>query len=428
MSLESVVVIGGGVAGFATARELRARGHTGRLAIIDPEGLPYDRPPLSKQYLMGTQDAARLAFEPAEWFAAHGIEVVHGTAAALDPAAGRVTLEDGTTTDAGAVVLAPGAAARRLDIPGADHPGVLELRTRADADRLRPHLRPGARIVVVGGGLIGAEAASAALALGATVDLVEPVDPPLVPVVGPDLARRLHAMHAERGIRVHGSVPVAITPPGAASPSLSTPSDGVRPAGGAGPGVVPGPRRVLLADGTALEADAVLVGIGIVPRTALAEAAGLAVEDGILVDAAGRTSHPRVFAVGDAARTRLADGTLLRRAEHWEAALNSGTTAAAALLRQAPPAHGAPWFWSDRHGVHVEGVGRMAGAGTHVVRVEGGVPVAAFLVDDGGRLAGCAAVDGGLTVRAARRIIDRGIPVDPAQLADPSVPLKKLAR
>lgn len=403
MSLQSVTIVGGGMAGFTTARELRARGFPGALTIIDPAGLPYDRPPLSKAYLLGTRDAEGIQLSTADWFAENRIDVLTGTATALDPDSGTVVLDDGREVTAERVVLAAGGTARKLPIPGGDLDSVLELRTRQDADRLRSLLVPGARLAIVGAGLIGAETASAALSMGADVVLIDPVDPPLVPAVGPELARRLHDMHTAEGIRLVTGVPSAIT---------------LDDAG----------HHVVLDSGETVDADVVLVGIGIIPSTALAEAAGLEADNGILVDGHQRTTHPNVYAVGDASRTRLADGTLLRRAEHWEHAMNTGTTAAAALLGQEPPAHGASWFWSDRHGVHVEGVGSMTAEGTTVIREDNGRPAMAFRLDPEGFLVGCAAIDGGLGVRAARRIIDRRIRVDPAQLADPTVNLKKLAR
>lgn len=399
----SVLVIGGGLAGFSTVRQLRALGHTGTLRMVDPEGLPYDRPPLSKAYLLGHTDQVGLLLADAAWCIEHDVEVVTAAVTVLRPDAGEAELTDGTVLQADVLVLATGGTARRLPIPGGDLESVLELRTRSDADRLRGLLRPGMRLAVIGAGLIGAETASAAQELGADVVLIDPVDPPLVPAVGPELARRLHDMHADRGLEVVTGVPVSIT----------------RDAGS---------HTITLEDGRAVTADAVLVGVGISPNTALAEAAGLETDGGVVVDDHQRTSHPRVYAVGDAARIRTGDGTLQRRAEHWESAMNTGQTAAAAIAGVDLPVHGASWFWSDRHGVHVEGVGSMTAPGTTVIREIDGAPAIAFRLDDDGYLTGCAAIDGGLAVRAARRIIDRRIRVEPAQLADPTVNLKKLAR
>ena len=403
MSLNSVTIVGGGMAGFTVAKELRSRGFEGVLTIVDPAGLPYDRPPLSKDYLLGKRGGEDIQFSPAAWFEDNKVGVVAGTATALRPDEGVVALADGTEIAADKLVLATGGNARRLPIPGGDLESVLELRTKEDADRLRSLLTPGTRLAIVGAGLIGAEVASSALTFGAEVVLIDPVDPPLVPAVGPELARLLHDMHSERGIKVVTGVPTAIT---------------VDETG----------HHLAMGEGGTVDADVVLVGIGIIPETALAESAGLDIDNGTLVDESQRTSHPNVYAAGDSARTRLADGTLLRRAEHWEHAMFAGETAAAALLGQDLPVHGASWFWSDRHGVHVEGVGSMVAEGTTIIREAEGKPAVALRVDPEGYLVGCAAVDGGLAVRAARRIIDRRILVDRDKLADPSIDLKKLAR
>lgn len=399
----SVTIVGGGMSGFSLAKELRSRGFQGELTIIDPAGIPYDRPPLSKDYLLGARGAKDIELAAAAWFTENRVTVVTGRATALRPDEATVVLDDGREITGDKVVLATGGAARRLAIPGGDLESVLELRTREDADKLRSALRPGARLAIIGAGLIGAEVASSALPFGAEVILIDPVDPPLVPAVGHELARLLHDMHPERGVEVVTGVPASIT----------------RDSQG---------HHVALASGETIDADAVLVGIGIVPETGLAEAAGLATDNGTLVDESQRTAHPNVYAVGDSSRIRLADGTLLRRAEHWEHAVNTGATAAAALLGQELPKHGASWFWSDRHGVHVEGVGSMTGEGTTIVREKDGEPSVVFRLDPDGYLAGCAAVDGGLSVRAARRLIDRRILVDPAKLADPTTDLKKLTK
>ncbi len=403
MSIESILIVGGGLAGFTVAQNLRTRGFTGTIEIIDPAGIPYDRPPLSKAYLLGEKDAAGIELAPESWFAEHRIGVVRATVRALETEPPGVELEDGRKLHADTLVLATGGSARPLPVAGGELDSVLVLRNRADADTLRDKLAPGIRLAIVGAGLIGAEVASSALALGAGVTLIDPVETPLVPAVGAQLAQRLHAMHAGAGISVVHGAPVAIAKTDTG-------------------------HTLQLADGRVIECDEVLVGIGIIPNTALAQAAGLDTQDGVLVDEYQRTSNPRIYAVGDMARTRSADGTLKRRGEHWEYAMNTGATAAAAILDQEPPVHGASWFWSDRHGSHVEGVGDMNAEGTTVLRMNQGQPVAAFNLAADGRMLGAAAIDGGLMIRAARRIIDRGIVVAPEALADPEIPLKKLAR
>jgi 3-phenylpropionate/trans-cinnamate dioxygenase ferredoxin reductase subunit len=410
----SIIVVGGGVAGFSAVNELRARGYDGAITILSPEGLPYDRPPLSKGYLLGTEDAAQIRLAPESWYAERDVEVLPARAVALRPAEGGVELDGGRLLTADRALLAVGGTPRGLPIPGGD--AALTLRSRADSDALRRVLTPGARVAVVGAGLIGSEVASAAVAFGAEATLIDPVDPPLVLAVGEALARQLHAMHAERGVHTVASLPVEIA---RGSARTGTEDDGAT-------------HLVRLANGTAVAADAVVAGIGIVPDTSLAEAAGLEVDDGVIVDPAGATSNPAVFAAGDASRLRRLDGALLRRSEHWEAAVRSGQAAAAGLLGELAPEFGAPWFWSDRHGVHVEAVGtldeRRAPGSRTVIRAVDGVPQAAFLLSPEGRLLGCAAVDLPLMIRAARRIIDRGLVPDPGALADPAVDPRKLTR
>ncbi|MDR7293974.1 NAD(P)/FAD-dependent oxidoreductase [Pseudoglutamicibacter albus] len=440
MPVNSVAIIGGGVAGFTVARQLRSRGFDGEITMVEPGGLPYDRPPLSKGYLLGTQTLEQIQFEPREWFDENRVKLIEAEAVAVEDSAEAlglsaeaaedsagavahsaaspgnsqitVRLNNGETLTADRVVLGTGGSARKLPVPGGELEEVLQLRTRTDADLLRESITPGTRVVIVGAGLIGAEIASTLLELGADVTLVEPANPPLLSAVGAVLAEHLHAMHAGKGIDVIHDAPARIE--------------------------LDGPERVVtLIDGTQVRADQVLVGIGITPNTALAERLGLEVTDGVLVDECQRTSNPAIFAVGDAARIRTPEGELLPRAEHWENAMNSGSRAAAAILGQEPsPAesvHAAAWFWSDRHGVHVEGVGSLvAGRESETQFVhrfnEDGSPQATFLLNSDGTMAGCAAVDGGVTVRAARRIIDQGLVVPPDALADPSVPLRKLAR
>lgn len=398
----NIVIVGGGLAGFTTAQELRKYGFDGRVTIIDPEGIPYDRPPLSKEYLDGSMTAAKIAFVPDDWYRDNDVELVTDAVVGLRPDEGLLELAGGRTYSAATTVLALGGRARTLPIPGGDLPGLLQLRTRADADELRARIVPGARIAIIGAGLIGAEVASTAAKDGATVTLIDPVPVPLVPLVGAELAVRLHDMHAAHGVDVRCAMTTAITQQGAEY-------------------------TITLSDGASITADTVLVAVGIVPQTGLAERAGLATDQGILVDEAHCTSHPAVYAAGDVARVRRADGTVLRRHEHWESATHGGQNVAAALLGRPLPEHGASWMWSDRYGVHVEAVGDMVN-GTPIVRTVDGVPVAAFRMESDGRMIGAATIDGGTAVRAARRIIDRGLIVDPQQLADPSVELKKLAR
>lgn len=396
-----VVIVGGGLAGYSAAEQLRTLGHEGSITLVDREPTTYDRPPLSKKLFDDDFAIEQLAYADAAKLAAKSIDVVFGrTVVALDPEATSVTLDDGRVLEADTVLLSTGGRARILPIPGIDLPGVQVLRTFADAVAIRERLREHTRAVVIGAGLIGAELASSLRHAGASVTLVDPATVPLVPAVGAHMAAHLHEMHAAHGIDVVVGITAGIEAEG---DHLVVALDG-------------GPR---------LAADVVVVGVGIVPNTDLAEAAGLDVDNGILVSADYRTSAPKVFAAGDVARTRADDGTLHRREEHWEAAQLSGQQVAHGILGLDLPARGAPWFWSDRHGVHLEATGRLSGPGEVVVR-EGAHP-AVFLLEDG-FLAGAAAVDDNHTVRAARRLIDQRIPVTATELADPSIALRSLLR
>ncbi|UGT62682.1 NAD(P)/FAD-dependent oxidoreductase [Nocardia asteroides] len=396
-----IVVIGGGIAGVSTVAALRSGGYEGDLTLVEAGALPYDRPPLSKEFLLGTKAVADIALRPPEWYDDSKIRLFTGTrATALHPGTGRVELGDGTELPAEHVVLATGGAAARPPVPGLDGDRVHVLRTDDDAERLRTALRPGARVLVVGAGLIGAEVASTAVDLGCEVVLADPTDPPLAAALGTEVARWLHDRHAPRGIR---TVTAAV--------------GAIRRTGHEVEVEIPEPQRF----------DLVVLGIGMVPDTALAAHAGIEVERGIVVDPARRTSNPAVLAVGDPARVRRA-GVLLPRTEHWDAARHDGAVAAATLLGTVPPAEPAPWFWTDRHGLHVEAIGGMTGAERTVLR--GSYDSSAFavfaLVD--GRVAGAVAVNDSTAVRAARRLIERGTAVDPDRLADPRTELRALLR
>ncbi|HHV22679.1 MAG TPA: FAD-dependent oxidoreductase [Propionibacterium sp.] len=404
---ESVLIAGGGLAGFSVAQELRKRGYEGEITLVDPEGLPYDRPPLSKEYLDGSVAADNLPFVAESWFEENAVEVVVDHVTGITPDTGVVTGAGGELWTADAIVLATGGRARTLPVPGGDLPGVIQLRTKEDADHLRTFLAPGKRLAIIGGGLIGAEVASTAVKAGATVTLIEPAGVPAAIVMGQTIALYLHGLHEAHGVNV-----------------IAKPTSAIRREGDEWIVVIDGGPQE---GGSEVKADAVLVAIGIVPNVSLALDAGLDVDNGILVDQSQRTSHERVYAVGDIARHRAPDGSLLHRHEHWQSAMQSGQTAAAAMLGQELPVHPAPWMWSDRYDHHVEAVGSMA-RGHLVVRERDGKPWVSFLLDDDGRLLGAAAIDGGIAIRAAQRMIDRGTVVDPAQLADPAVNLKKLAR
>ncbi|MFI0452783.1 NAD(P)/FAD-dependent oxidoreductase [Actinomadura sp. 6N118] len=403
------MIVGGGVAGVSTAAALRSGGYDGELTLVDAGEFPYDRPPLSKDFLTGAKELEDLALQPPDWYDAQSIRLLASTTAvAIKPASGTVELSDGRTLRADRVVLATGGGAARPPIPGADdhrvHHRLHVLRTAQDAERLRSVLVPGARLLVVGAGLVGAETAATAAGLGCDVVLVDPISPPLTAAVGPLMASWLHQMHARRGVKTIQATVEAFADHSHGLAAQLSREDAPR------------------------VFDAVVLGVGMTPSAGLAEAAGLECEGGIVVDEGQTTSHPAVLAVGDPTRRRV-NGTLTRRAEHWEAAQYDGKRAAASLLGATVPRSAASWFWTDRHGVHVEVVGEMAKATSAVVRgepAEGG-PFSVFGLLDG-RVVAAAAVDDSAAVRAARRMIDRGVPADADALADPTTDLRALLR
>lgn len=399
-----VVIVGGGIAGVSTAAALRGGGFAGDLTLVDAGEFPYDRPPLSKDFLLDGKDLAGIALQQPQWYDDNKVRLVNRTTVtALRPGSGGVELSDGTTISADRVVLATGGRAARPPIPGGDSARVHVLRTAEDAGRLRGALSPGARVLVVGAGLIGAEVASTAIDLGCEVVLVDPVRTPLAAAVGADVAAWLHDRHEQRGI----------TTVCAGVEFLRDTTSGIE--------------AVLTGGAEPREFDAVVLGVGMVPDTALAAAAGLRVDGGTVVDPQHRTSNPAVLAVGDSARI-WRDGLPPARSEHWDAAQRGGQRAAATILGAPAPAQTAPWFWTDRHGLHVEVIGEMAAAEQTVVRGTFGTsPFSVFGVRDGYVVAAVGVGDSN-AVRAARRMIDRTLAVDVAKLADVAVDLRRLLR
>jgi 3-phenylpropionate/trans-cinnamate dioxygenase ferredoxin reductase component len=417
--VSSVVVVGGGIAGVSTVAELRKNGYAGELTLLSVDPFPYDRPPLSKEYLADGRDLDSIALQAPEWYAEQRIDLVtDALVVALEPAAGTVELSGGRQVSADRIVLATGGWPLWPDVERVvrellDHPprgrgipvsttGIHTLRSAEDAAALRAALRSDARLLVVGAGLIGAEVASTARKLGCEVVLVDPADPPIAAVVGSEVAAWLHSLHADHGVET-----VTAT---------------VEKLESTRPGVV----AHIAGETEPRTFDAVLIAVGMVPDTALAKAAGLDVDNGVVVDDHQITSHPKVLAVGDCARRRGH-----RRAEHWEAALHDGQRAAATILGLEAPAETAPWFWTDRYDLHVEVVGEMRSPDAEhqtVVRGVVGEPPFAVFTLRGERVIGAVAVDDPNAVRAARRMIDRGVDVHASDLADPGTDLRKLLR
>ncbi|HEY8981672.1 MAG TPA: FAD-dependent oxidoreductase [Streptomyces sp.] len=400
--LRRIAVVGAGLAAVSACDALRAHGYDGDLVLYSAEdGLPYDRPPLSKDVLLGKSRRDDILLRPAQWYDEQRVRLRDGTAVrALRLQEGGVELDGGVVETADRIVLATGGTPRALPVPGGADPEIRLLRTWEDAQRLRERLLPGARVTVVGAGLIGAETAAVAVALGCRVTLVDPVPVPLAPAVGDDIAAALHDRHRAAGVDV-----------------ITAGVEQVRRHEG---------RFLVHLSGSdiAVTADTVVAGIGIRPATRLAEAAGLRVDNGVVVGTDRRTSHPAVHAIGDVARD---DGRRTRH-EHWEAAQRDGEAVARGILGLPAADAGAPWFWSDRYGTRLEAIGTMADAERTVLR--GTAESGAFLAFGlrGDRVVAAAAIDRTRDIKAVRRIVDRGIAVDPAELADESTDLRALLR
>lgn len=328
-----VVIVGGGLAAQRCAETLRRSGYEAPVRIVCAEAeAPYDRPPLSKGVLAGALEDASTAYRPAEWYAAQGVELLLATRAqALDPEARQVYLDSGEMLPYGTLLIATGGIPRRLPfLEGFEN--VHYLRSLADARRLRAELGEGTRLAIVGAGFIGQEVAATALSLGAEVTIVEALELPLAPILGPVLGRWFADLHLEEGVRL-------IT--------------GAMLEGGRGNGRV---EELVLAGGIRIECDAVVVGIGTVPATAWLCGSGLG-EAGVEVDSRGRTALPAVFAAGDATIPHDPRFGGHARTEHWDAAAWQGRAAARAMLGEDPGTPPLPSFWSDQYGLRVQCVG-----------------------------------------------------------------------
>ena len=402
---ETFVIIGAGVAGVRAADALRNEGFDGRVVLIGAEAhLPYDRPPLSKDVLLGARSVGDIHLHAEGFYDSSAIDLRVATAATrLLRRERRVVLATGDTLTADKVLLCTGGQPRRLEVPGCGLAGVHCLRSVDDALAIRERLRDAARVVVVGAGWIGAEVAAAAGELGCHVTLLELAPIPLARVLGDELGRAYAQIHRDRGVDLRTGVGVARI-------------DGRERV-----------RAVVTTDGRTVPADLVVVGVGMQPVTRLAEEAGIAVRNGILVDERGETSVPGVFAAGDAAnRLDVRTGRHVRM-EHWQSAQRHAVATAGAMLGRREAFREVPWFWSDQYGIGLQMAGDPAGADDVVRRgdVED-LSFAAFYLRDG-RLVAAVGVNRPRDVRAAMKLIETGEPVDRAALADASVDLRRLA-
>ncbi|MEV8637695.1 FAD-dependent oxidoreductase [Streptosporangium sp. NPDC051023] len=406
---QTYVIVGAGLAGAKAAQSLREEGFDGGITLVGAETeLPYERPPLSKGYLLGKEEKAKVYVHDEAWYREHSVELVLGEQVTnLDRESRRLELDGGGRIGYDKLLLVPGASPRRLDVPGAELDGLYYLRSLGDSERLREAIRGGGRVVVVGAGWIGLETAAAAREYGCEVTVVEPRSVPLEASLGPEMGAFFAEVHRRHGVDLRlGRQVTAFL----------------------GEGRV---RAVATDDGAELPADIVIVGAGVRPNVELAVLSGLAVENGIVVDASLRTEDPDVYAAGDVANAfNPLYGTRIR-VEHWANALNGGLAAGRAMLGQDVVYDRPPYFFTDQYDVGMEFSGWFAPGGYDSVVVRGDREAQAFYAFwlTGGRVVAGMHVnlwDDGIA--PVQDLIRLGAPVDPARLADPGVPLADLAK
>jgi len=395
----TVAVVGAGLAGAKAVEVLRAEGYGGRIVLFgDEPHRPYERPPLSKGYLQGNDERDTVFVHPENWYGEHDVDLRLGTeVTGLDRHAHELMTAGGQPVHYDRLMLATGASPRHLRLPHADLPGVHYLRNLDASDALRAAFRPGANVVVIGAGWIGLETAAAARTAGATVTVLESAELPLLRVLGPQMAQVFAGLHRENGVDLRLGVEVA----------------GLRADGSTVTGVE-------LGDGAVVDADAVVVGIGVAPNVDLARSAGLDVDNGVLVDASLRTSDPHVFAAGDIAN---AEHPVLRRrirVEHWANALHQPEVAAQSILGKDAVYDRLPYFFTDQYDLGMEYVGYATADDDVVVRGDlESREFVALWVRDGRVVAGMNVNVWDVTDRI-RDLILAGEPADAFELPAPS--------
>jgi len=338
----NVIIVGGGLAGAIAAQTLREEGFDRRITLLGEESnRPYERPPLSKDYLQGNTDRDSIFVHPESWYANHAVELRLGAAVtSLDPALRTVTTATGVQLGYDKLLLATGSTPRRVSVPGADFDGVRYLRSVEDSERIKAGFARAQRVAIIGAGWIGLETAAAARNAGLDVTLLEAGELPLLRVLGPEVAPIFADLHRDHGVDLRCQVAVA---------ELTV-----------GNGAVTG---VILKDGSRIDADMVLVGVGITPNSQLAAEAGLKVDNGIVVDEHLRTSDPDIFAAGDVAHAYNPRLGRHIRVEHWANARRQGVTAAKAMLGQGAVDARPSYFFSDQYDLGMEYTGDIGPSG-----------------------------------------------------------------
>ena len=401
------LIIGASLAGAKAAETLRGEGFDGPLVMVGEEReLPYERPPLSKDYLLGKAERETVYVHPQHWYAEHQVDLRLGVAATgLHPGAHEVTLADGSTIGYAKLLLTTGSSPRRLSVPGAGLDGVLYLRNVGDSDRIKAALQSSSRVTVIGAGWIGLEVAAAARAAGVAVTVLEMAELPLLRVLGRQVAQVFASLHRDHGVDLRCGVQVA----------------GITGRNGQADGV-------LLADGSRIDADVVIAGVGITPNTELAAAAGLDISNGIRVDAQLRSSDPDIYAAGDVASAFYPRLGRHIRVEHWANALHQPQAAARAMLGQDVAYDRVPYFFTDQFDLGMEYSGYVEPDGYDEVVFRGDVggrEFIAFWLSGGQVLAGMN-VNVWDVNDAIQGLVRDGGRVDKDALADPERRLESL--
>lgn len=403
--MQTFVIVGAGLAGGTAAASLRDKGFDGRIVLVGGERhAPYERPPLSKEFLAGKVPFERALLRPAEFWEDRDIECRFGVrATAVNAATRTVTLDDGDAVAYTKLLITSGLRNRTLDVPGAGLPGIHSLRTVDDATAIKAAMASGGRAVVVGMGFIGAEVTATLRGAGLEVDVIEPFPGPVYRALGPQVSAVVASVHADHGVSMHFEETVAAFEGG----------DRVE--------------RVVTASGRRFDCDFAVVGVGTVPVTDLVAAAGVEVDNGIVVDEYCRTAVEGIYAAGDVTNHFHPLHGRHIRVEHWQNAMKQGAAAAACMLGEESPYNEVHWFWSDQYDHNIQSAGSTGDLGDAILRgrLEDRNFVAFWLIE--GRLAGAVALNRGRDLRRSLQLLKDRAFVDPKVLADPDADVRAAA-
>lgn len=404
-SPRTIALVGGGLASLSAAESLRRIGFEGRLILVNGETyVPYERPPLSKAFLAGTANEGALSLRDPDFFGKERVEMVYAKAASIDPHLRRLYLEEGGSISFDRLLIATGSCPRKLNISRSAEAPVHYLQSLDDAKRLRWKLKTGAKVVVVGGGYIGLEVASTASELGCRVEVIDQASRLLQRSVIPEISEHILDLHRSKGVIVRFGLTVERIEQ---SGDLS---------------------MVHVSDGSVLEANVVVAGIGSVPNTGLAESIGARVDNGIHVDASMRSSHSAIFAAGDVASHWNGIHERRVRLESWQNAERQGAVAARSMLGQPVAYRETPWFWTDQFATNVQILGVPSSYDEVVFRGRQQDDRFSVFLLLNRRIVGGFFVNEGRNVRPVREAIDRGIEINTQQLCDQDISLRDLLK